>query len=77
MLPPKKSPYFYQSEATYFQLADALHTHLSEVKTNPINQAPKTDVIFSLKRHHPDGFLVLKSIIFDLSSHLGGKGADE
>ena len=30
-------------------------------------------MIFDLKKHNQDGFIILKSIIFDLSPHLGGK----
>eukprot|EP00957_Ditylum_brightwellii_P190518 14501785-Ditylum_brightwellii.AAC.1 len=33
-------------------------------------------MIFNLKKHNPDGFLILKYIIFELSPHLGGKGSD-
>eukprot|EP00957_Ditylum_brightwellii_P201211 15324577-Ditylum_brightwellii.AAC.1 len=33
-------------------------------------------MIFNLKKQNPDGFIILKSIIFDLSLHLGGKGPD-
>eukprot|EP00957_Ditylum_brightwellii_P211952 15366797-Ditylum_brightwellii.AAC.1 len=31
---------------------------------------------FNLTRHNLDGFIIPKSIIFDLSPHLGGKGPD-
>eukprot|EP00957_Ditylum_brightwellii_P206780 15349976-Ditylum_brightwellii.AAC.1 len=41
-----------------------------------MEQAPKTHMIFNLKKHNPDGFVIHKSIIFDLSPHLGGKGPD-
>jgi hypothetical protein len=76
LFPPKNSPFFPQAEATYFQLADALHTHLSKDKTISVEQAPQTHMIFNLKKHNPDGFLILKHIIFELSPHLGGKGPD-
>eukprot|EP00957_Ditylum_brightwellii_P065878 4996026-Ditylum_brightwellii.AAC.1 len=33
-------------------------------------------MIFNLKKHNPDGFIILKSIIIDLSPHLGGKSPD-
>eukprot|EP00957_Ditylum_brightwellii_P078641 5978637-Ditylum_brightwellii.AAC.1 len=33
-------------------------------------------MILNLKKHNPDGFIILKFIIFDLSPHLGGKGLD-
>eukprot|EP00957_Ditylum_brightwellii_P195493 14895237-Ditylum_brightwellii.AAC.1 len=76
LFPPKSSQCFPQTEAKYFQLADALHTHLSKEKTIPVEQAPQTDMIFNLKKHNPDGFIIFKSIIFELSPHLGGKGLD-
>eukprot|EP00957_Ditylum_brightwellii_P044484 3374481-Ditylum_brightwellii.AAC.1 len=76
LFPPENSQYFPQAEATYFQLADALHTHLSKGKTIPVEQASKIHMIFNLKKHNPDVFLILESIIFDLSPHLGGKGPD-
>eukprot|EP00957_Ditylum_brightwellii_P188212 14327733-Ditylum_brightwellii.AAC.1 len=41
-----------------------------------MEQAPKAHMIFNLKKHNPDGFIILKSIIFDLGSHFGGKGPD-
>eukprot|EP00957_Ditylum_brightwellii_P026969 2039061-Ditylum_brightwellii.AAC.1 len=31
---------------------------------------------FNLKKHNPDGFIILKYIIFEVSPHLGGKGPD-
>eukprot|EP00957_Ditylum_brightwellii_P174437 13281135-Ditylum_brightwellii.AAC.1 len=34
-------------------------------------------MMFNLKKHNPDGFLILKHIIFELSPHLGGKGPDD
>eukprot|EP00957_Ditylum_brightwellii_P042829 3242189-Ditylum_brightwellii.AAC.1 len=68
--------YFPQAQATYFQLADVLRTHLSKDKTIPVEQASKNHVIFNLKKHNPDGLIILKYIIFDLSPHLGGKGPD-
>eukprot|EP00957_Ditylum_brightwellii_P211166 15365836-Ditylum_brightwellii.AAC.1 len=74
--PPKNSRYFPQAQATYFQLADVLHAHLSKDKTVPMEQAPKTHMIFNLKKYNPDRFIILKSIIFDFSPHLGGKGPD-
>ena len=76
LFPPKNSPFFLQAEATYFQLADALHTHLSKDKTITVEQTPKIHMNFNLKKHNPDGFLILKHIIFELSPHLGGKGPD-
>eukprot|EP00957_Ditylum_brightwellii_P014430 1086443-Ditylum_brightwellii.AAC.1 len=33
-------------------------------------------MIFNLKKHNPDGFIILKSSIFELSPHLGEKGPD-
>eukprot|EP00957_Ditylum_brightwellii_P049135 3728122-Ditylum_brightwellii.AAC.1 len=33
-------------------------------------------MICNLKKHNPDGFIILKFIIFELSPHLGGKGPD-
>eukprot|EP00957_Ditylum_brightwellii_P007502 567673-Ditylum_brightwellii.AAC.1 len=76
LLPPRNSRYFLQAQVTYFHLADALHTTLSKDKTIPMEQAPKAHMIFNLKKHNPDGFIILKSIIFDLSPHLSGKGPD-
>eukprot|EP00957_Ditylum_brightwellii_P032615 2471841-Ditylum_brightwellii.AAC.1 len=55
-------------------MADALHTHQSKDKTIPAEQAPMTHMIFNIKKHNLYGFLILKSIIFDLSPYLGGKG---
>eukprot|EP00957_Ditylum_brightwellii_P020826 1570259-Ditylum_brightwellii.AAC.1 len=68
--------YFPQAQATYFQLADALHTYLSKDKTISVEQDPNTHMIFNLKKQNPDGFIILKSIIFDLSPHLEGKDPD-
>eukprot|EP00957_Ditylum_brightwellii_P005442 416309-Ditylum_brightwellii.AAC.1 len=68
--------YFPQAQVAYFKLADAIHIHLSKDKTIPVDQAPKTHMIFNLKKHNPDGFIILKSIIFGLSPHIGGKGPD-
>eukprot|EP00957_Ditylum_brightwellii_P211835 15366655-Ditylum_brightwellii.AAC.2 len=76
LLPPKNFRYFPQAQATYFQLADALHIHLSKDKTIPTEQGPKNPLIFNLKKNNPYGFIILKSTIFDLSPHFGGKGPD-
>eukprot|EP00957_Ditylum_brightwellii_P035054 2657480-Ditylum_brightwellii.AAC.1 len=71
LFPPKNFLYFPQADTTYFQLADALHTHLIKDKTISVEQAPKAHMIFNLKKHNPGGFIILKHIIFELSPHLG------
>ena len=77
MLPPRGHPHIQQANATFEQLATALHNHLIKDKTITADTSPKAHMILSINKYQLDGFDLLTHITYDLSPQLGGKGGQD
>eukprot|EP00957_Ditylum_brightwellii_P087180 6635226-Ditylum_brightwellii.AAC.1 len=74
LVPPKDHHLHDTLKTTYNQLADVLFTQLIDPNTISSEKAPNIALSLTLKKHQPDGFIILTNIIWDNSPHLGVQG---